>query len=92
MVYKMLVRPAMMHGLERVTLRKRQKAELEVAKLNMLIFLFRVARMDGIRSEYIRGTIQAERFGVREVRLRQFGHVQRRDRGYIGQMMLNMGG
>lgn len=48
--------------------------------------------MDGIRSEYIRGTIQAERFGVREVRLRKFGRVQRRDRGYIGQMMLNMGG
>lgn len=35
-------------------------------------------------SEYIRGTIQAERFGVREVRLRQFGRVQRRDRGYMG--------
>ena len=48
--------------------------------------------MDRIRNEYIRGTAQAGRFGdkAREARLRWFGHVQRRDAGYIGRKMLKM--
>lgn len=39
--------------------------------------------MGNIRTEYIRGTAQVERFGdrVRKSRLRWFGDVQRRDSG-----------
>uniref|UniRef100_A0A3Q3JMD5 YjeF N-terminal domain-containing protein n=1 Tax=Monopterus albus TaxID=43700 RepID=A0A3Q3JMD5_MONAL len=49
-------------------------------------------RMDRIRNEHIRGTAQVFCFGdkVREARLRWFGHVQRRDSGYIGRRMLEM--
>ncbi|KAK3542298.1 hypothetical protein QTP86_021960, partial [Hemibagrus guttatus] len=39
-VYKTVVRPAMLYGLETVSLRKRQEAELEVAELKMLRYLF----------------------------------------------------
>ena len=48
--------------------------------------------MDKIRNEYIRGTAQLGRFGekAREARLRWHGHVQRKDDGYIGRMMLMM--
>ncbi|MCJ8739512.1 hypothetical protein PDJAM_G00048010 [Pangasius djambal] len=37
-VYKTVVRPAMLYGLETVSLRKRQESELEVAELKMLRF------------------------------------------------------
>ncbi|KAK3544376.1 hypothetical protein QTP86_010149 [Hemibagrus guttatus] len=37
-VYRTVVRPAMLYGLETVSLRKRQESELEVAELKMLSF------------------------------------------------------
>ncbi|KAK3542834.1 hypothetical protein QTP70_004639 [Hemibagrus guttatus] len=66
---------------ETVSLRKRQKAELEVAELKMLRFSLGVTRLDRIRNEYIRGTAHVGRLGdkVREARLRWFGYVQRRE-------------
>ncbi|MCJ8747587.1 hypothetical protein PDJAM_G00155240 [Pangasius djambal] len=91
-VYKTVVRPAMLYGLETVTLRKRQEAELEVAELKMLRFSLGVTWLDRIRNEYIRGTAHVGRLGdkVREARLRWFGHVQRRESEYIGRRMLDM--
>ncbi|KAK3533516.1 hypothetical protein QTP70_023345, partial [Hemibagrus guttatus] len=86
-VYRTVVRPAMLYGLETVSLRKRQESELEVAELKMLRFSLGVARLDRIRNEYIRGTAHVGRLGdkVREARLRWFGHVQRRESEYIGR-------
>ncbi|KAK3523202.1 hypothetical protein QTP86_021761 [Hemibagrus guttatus] len=80
-VYRTVVRPAMLYGLETVSLRKRQESELEVAQLKMLRFSLGVTRLDRIRNEYIRGTAHVGRLGdkVREARLRWFGHVQRRE-------------
>ncbi|KAK3506655.1 hypothetical protein QTP70_012527 [Hemibagrus guttatus] len=80
-VYRTVVRPAMLYGLETVSLRKRQESELEVAELKMLRFSLGVTRLDRIRNEYIRGTAPVGRLGdkVREDRLRWFGHVQRRE-------------
>ncbi|KAK3517683.1 hypothetical protein QTP70_015690 [Hemibagrus guttatus] len=80
-VYRTVVRPAMLYGLETVSLRKRQESELEVAELKMLTFSLGVTRLDRIRNEYIRGTAHVGRLGdkVREARLRWFGHVQRRE-------------
>ncbi|KAK3548620.1 hypothetical protein QTP70_015565, partial [Hemibagrus guttatus] len=92
-VYRTVVRPAMLYGLETVSLRKRQESELEVAELKMLRFSLGVTRLDRIRNEYIRGTAHVGRLGdkVREDRLRWFGHVQRRESEYIGRRMLDMG-
>ncbi|KAK3573176.1 hypothetical protein QTP86_014847, partial [Hemibagrus guttatus] len=91
-VYTTVVRPAMLNGLETVSLRKRQESELEVAELKMLRFSLGVTRLDRIRKEYIRGTAHVGRLGdkVRETRLRRFGHVQRRESEYIGRRMLDM--
>ncbi|KAK3543039.1 hypothetical protein QTP70_008749 [Hemibagrus guttatus] len=91
-VYRTVVRPAMMYGLETVSLRKRQESELEVAELKMLRFSLGVTRLDRIRNEYIRGTAHVGRLGdkVREDRLRWFGHVQRRESEYIGRRILDM--
>ena len=92
-MYKTAVRPAMLYGLETVGLTRRQEDELEVAELKMLRSSLGVTRLDKIRNEHIRGTAHVARFGekVREARLRWFGHVLRRDEGYIGQRMLRMG-
>ena len=91
-VNRVAVRPAMLYGLETVALTKRQEAEMEVAELKMLRFSLGVTRMDKIRNEYIRGTAQVGRFGekTREARLRWYGHVLRKDDGYIGRRMLKM--
>ena len=91
-VYKVAVRPAMLYGLETVALTKRQEAEMEVAELKMLRFSLGVTRMDKIRNEYIRGTAQVGKFGekTREARLRWYGHLRRKDGGYIGRRMLRM--
>ena len=58
---------------------------MEVAELKMLRFSLGVTRMDEIRNEYIRGSAQVGRFGekTRETRLRWYGHVRRKDDGYI---------
>ena len=48
--------------------------------------------MAKIRNEYIRGTAQVGRFRekTREAILRWYGHVLRKDDGYIGRRMLRM--
>ncbi|KAK3556562.1 hypothetical protein QTP70_009536 [Hemibagrus guttatus] len=91
-VYRTVVRPAMLYGLETVSLRKRQESELEVAELKMLRFSLGVTRLDRIRNQYIRGTAHVGCLGdkFREARLRWFGHVQRRESEYIGRRMLDM--
>ena len=89
-VYKTVVRPAMLYGLETVPLTKKQEAELAVAELKMLRFSLGVTRMDKIKNEFIRGTAHVRQIGdkVREARLRWYGHVQRRNAEYIGKRML----
>ena len=44
------------------------------------------------RNDYIRGTAQVGRFGekTRQARLMWYGHLQRKDDGYIGRRMLRM--
>ena len=78
-VYSSVVRPAIMYGLEAVAITKKQVEEMEVAEMKMLRFATGVTRKDKIRNEYIRGTVKAERFGMkmREGRLKWYGHVMR---------------
>ena len=89
-VYKTVVRPAMLYGLETVPLTKKQEAELAVVELKMLRFSLGVTRMDEIKNKFVRGTAQVRQIGdkVREARLRWYGHVQRRNAEYIGKKML----
>ncbi|KAK3516862.1 hypothetical protein QTP70_027082, partial [Hemibagrus guttatus] len=88
-VYRTVVRPAMLYGLETVSLKKRQESELEVAELKMLRFSLGVTRLDRIRNEYIRGTAHVGCLGdkVREDRLRWFGHIQRRENVNTAQVL-----
>ena len=56
-VYSLMVRPAMVHGLETVAVTKKQVEEMEVAEMKMLRFSMGVMRKDKIRNECIRGTV-----------------------------------
>ena len=71
-VHKRAMRPAMMFGLEMVSLTKRQEAGIKILR-----FSLGVTRMDRMRNEHIRGAEQVGQLGdkVREARLRWFGHV-----------------
>ena len=62
-VYKTVVRPSMLYGLEMTALTKKQEAELEVTELKMLRFSLGVTRMDKIKNEYIQGTAHVKCFG-----------------------------
>ena len=91
-VYNSVVRPAMVYGLETVTVTKKQIEEMEVAKVKMLRFAMGVTRKDKIRNEHTRSTVKVERLGMkmREGRLRWYGHVRRRDQEYVGRKMMEM--
>ena len=91
-VYRTVVRPALMYGLETIGMTEKQEDYFEVAELKMLRASLGVTRKDMIRNRYIRGTAQVRRMSdkMREGRLRWYGHVQRRDESYIGKKVLGM--
>ena len=86
-MYKTIVRPAMLYGMETVAMTKRQGRKMELAEMIMLRFSLGVTRMSRFRNEEIR-----ERLGVteleaklREARLRWMGHVYRREDNCVGK-------
>ena len=94
-MYKVTLIPATLYGLETVALAKRQEAEMELAELRMLRFSLGVTRMDNITQEWMhqtRGTAQVGSFGEKttEARLRWYGHLRRKDDGYIGRRVRMM--
>ena len=54
----LVLRPAMVYGLETVAVTKKQVEEMEVAEMKMLRFAMGVMRKDKIRNEYIRGAVK----------------------------------
>ena len=84
-VYRSVVRPAMVYGLETVAVTKKQVKEMEVAEMKMLRFAMGVTRKDKIRNEYIKGTVKVERLEMKmkEGRLRWYAHVMRREQEYV---------
>ena len=85
----------MMYGLETVAVTKKQVEEKqveEVVEIQMLRFAIGVTRKEKIRNEYIKGTVKVERLEMKmtEGGLRWYGHVMRRDQGYVGRRMMEM--
>ena len=69
-MYKSVVRPAMLYGMETVAVTRKHK----------------------IKNEYMRGTVKIAKLGdkLRNARLRWYGHMKRREEGYMGKTMLEM--
>ena len=78
--YRMAIRPAMLYGAECWPTKIRHVQQLSVAEMHMLRWICGHTRMDRVRNDDIR-----DRLGVAlieekliQLRLRWFGHVQRR--------------
>ena len=91
-ICKSVVRPAMLYEMETVAVTERQVGKMEVAELKMVRWALGVTRKDKIRNEYVRGTAKIAKLGdkLRNARLRWYGHVKRREEGYVGKMMIEM--
>ncbi|XP_063872969.1 uncharacterized protein LOC135107238 [Scylla paramamosain] len=87
----MIVRPAMLYGMETVPITDRQEAEMEVVELKMLQCALGVKRRGKIKNEHIREATHVRRFEdkAREARLRRFRHIRRAE-AYVGRRMLEM--
>ena len=65
---------------------------MEVAELKLVRWTLDVTRKDKIKNEYVRGTAKIAKLGdkLRGTRLRWYGHVKRREEGYVGNRMIEM--
>ena len=55
-MYKSVVRPTMLYGMEMVAVMERQVGEMEVVEFKIVRWALGVTRKDKIRNEYVRGT------------------------------------
>ena len=91
-MYKSVVRPVMLYGIETVVVTERQVRKMEVAELKMVRLSLEVTRKDKIRNEYVRGTAKIAKLGDKlwNARLRWYGHVKRREKSYVVKRMMEM--
>ena len=86
-MYKSVVRPAMLYGLETVAVTERQIGKMEVAELKMVRWALGVTRKDKIRNEYVRGTAKIAKLGDKlwNASLRWYGHIKKERRRLRGE-------
>ena len=86
-MYKSVVSPTMLYGMETVAVTERQVGKKEVAEFKMVRWAQGLTRKDKIRNEYMKGTAKIAKLGdkLRNARLRWYGHVKRREEDYVGK-------
>ena len=86
-MYKSVVRPTKLYGMETVAVTERRMGKMEVAELKMVRWALGVTRKDKIRNECMRGTAKIAKLGDKlwNARLRWYGHVKRRKEDYVGK-------
>ena len=91
-MYKSVVRLAMLYGMEMVAVTERQVGNIKVAELKMVRWAMGVTRKDKLRNEYVRGTAKIAKLGDKlwNARPRWYGHVKRREEGYVGKRIKEM--
>ena len=91
-MYKSVLRPTMLYGMETVAVTERQVGKMEVAELKMVRWALGVTRKDKVKNEYMRGTAKIEKLEDKlwNARLRWYGHVKRREEDYVGKRMMEM--
>ena len=90
-MYRSVVRPAMLYGMEMVAVTERQVGKMKVSELKMVRWALGVTRKNKIKNEYVRGTAKIAKLGdkLRNARLRWYGHVKRKE-GYLGKRMMEI--
>ena len=62
-MYRNVVRPAMLYGIEMVAVMERQVIKIEDAELKMVRWALGVTKKDKIRNKYMRGTAKIAKLG-----------------------------
>ena len=90
MIYRTVVRPAMLCGAETWVTTQRHKARVEVNEMRMLRLMCRVTRKNKIRNEHIRGTTKVAQASekITERRLKWYGHVMRMEEEHVERRVL----
>nr|XP_009783418.1 PREDICTED: uncharacterized protein LOC104232023 [Nicotiana sylvestris] len=79
--YRTVVRPVMLYGAECSPVKKSHVQKMKVAKIGMLRWMYGYTKRDKIRNKVIRDKVGMALVEdkMRELKLRWFGHVRRRD-------------
>ena len=91
-VYKTVVRPAMLYGMEVTPIKKVNEKRMDVAEMKMLRLMTGVTRKDRIRNTRIRGTVKVTEISkkAQEARLRWYGHILRREAESVERVVMDM--
>ena len=91
-VYKRVVWPAMIYGMEATPIKKVKEKRMNVAEIKMLRWMSGVTRRDRIPNTQIKGTAKVAELSkkVQEARERWYGHVLRRDEQGLERWMMDM--
>ena len=91
-VYKTVVRPAMLYGMEVTPIKKVNEKRMDVAEMKMLRWMTGVTRKDRIRNTRIRGTVKVTEISkkAQEARLRWYGHILRREAESVERVVMDM--
>ena len=89
---KSVVRPAMLYGMETMAVTERPVGKMEAAELKMVRWALAVTRKDKTRNDYVRGTAKIAKLEDKlwNARLCLYGHVKRREEGYVGKRIMKM--
>ena len=95
-MYKSVVKPTMLYGMEVIAVTEIQVGKMEVAELKMVRWALGMIRKDKIRNEYVRGTAKIAKQGDKLWNARlcwyvwtMYGHVKRRE-DYVRKRMMEM--
>ena len=91
-MYKSVVRSAILFEKETVVVTERQVGKMEATELKMVRWALGVTRKNKIRNKYERRTAKIAKLGDKlwNTRLRWYGHVKRREEGYVRKRMMEM--
>ena len=79
-IYRTMVRPAMLYGMETVPLTAGLENRMDAAEMRMLRWSLGVTRRDMLRNEVVRDRLKVGVLSqkIKESRLRWYGHEERR--------------
>ena len=91
-IHKIIFQPAMLDGIETMSVTSYQVNKLEVIYMKMRRWACGHTLRDHVRNENIKERLKVESIAerCRKARLMWFGHVTRRDQDYVGRKTLEM--
>ena len=91
-IHEVVVRPAMLYGMETQPLTKKQESKLDVADMKMSRWMLGLTRKDRIRNEEVRRRLGTGELSgqCRQAILRWYGHVKRGEEDNVCRRVMEM--